>query len=89
MGLSGRIIAANSCIYPLRCRFFLTYVVYCPMSLIEEFTESEKQRLNWLQKLSAHYPDVTETSLLALRFPEPEIKPDRIIRPSIDRRAHV
>lgn len=44
---------------------FLGYVVNFHMSLIEEFTESEKQKLNWLRKLSANYPDVTETRLLA------------------------
>jgi hypothetical protein len=56
------------------------------MSLIEEFTESEKQKLNWLQKLSANYPDVTETRILAKGYATPEIKPDRIIRPSIFKR---
>lgn len=56
------------------------------MSLIEEFTESEKQRLNWLQKLSANYPDVTETRLLAQGYDTPEIKSVKTIRPSIFRR---
>ena len=57
------------------------------MGLIEEFTESEKQKLNWLQKLSASYPDVTETRLLAREYATPEIKPDRIMRPSLFRRS--
>jgi hypothetical protein len=57
------------------------------VGLIEEFIESEKQKLNWLQKLSANYPDVTETRLLARGYAEPEIKPDRIIRPSIFKRS--
>src|SRR6202012_4730750 len=57
------------------------------MSLIEEFTESEKQRLNWLQKLSANYPDVTETRLLARGYATPEIESVRIIRPSIFKRS--
>jgi hypothetical protein len=52
------------------------------MNLVEEFIESEKLNLNWLQKLSANYPDVTETRLLARGYAMPEIKPDRIIQPS-------
>ena len=62
-------------------------MVNYPVGLIEEFTESEKQRLNWLQKLSANYPDVTETRLLTRGYAEAEKKPDRIIRPSLVRRA--
>jgi hypothetical protein len=57
------------------------------VSLIEEFTESEKQRLNWLQKLSANYPDVTETRLLARGYATPEIKSVSTIQPSIFRRS--
>jgi hypothetical protein len=44
------------------------------MNLVEEFIESEKLKLNWLQKLSANYPDVTETRLLARGYAMPEIK---------------
>jgi len=62
-------------------------VVNFPVSLIEEFRESEKQRLNWLQKLAANYPDVTETRLLARGYATPEIKPVRTIQPSIFRRS--
>ena len=57
------------------------------MGLIEEFIESEKQKLNWLQKLSANYPNVTETRLLARGYATHEIKPARIIRPSLFRRS--
>jgi hypothetical protein len=67
--------------------FFLTYVVNFPMSLIEEFTESEKQKLNWLQKLSANYPEVTETRLLARGYATPEITSFRTLQPSIFRRS--
>ena len=62
-------------------------MVNFPVSLIEEFRESEKQRLNWLQKLAANYPDVTETRLLARGYATPEIKPVRTIQPSIFRRS--
>jgi hypothetical protein len=57
------------------------------MGLIEDFIESEKVKLNWLQKLSANYPDVIETSVLAgisVALPE---KPEKIIKPSIFRRS--
>jgi hypothetical protein len=57
------------------------------MSLIEEFTESEKQKLNWLQKLSANYPEVTETRLLARGYATPEITSVRTLHPSIFRRS--
>jgi hypothetical protein len=57
------------------------------VGLIEEFTESEKQKLSWLKKLSANYPDVTETRILARGYAEPDKKPDRIIRPSLFRRS--
>src|SRR5579863_1028256 len=57
------------------------------MSLIEEFIKSENQKLNWLQKLSANYPDVTETRLLARADATPEKEPDGIIRPSLFRRS--
>jgi hypothetical protein len=57
------------------------------MSLIEEFRESEKQRLNWLQKLSANYPDVTATRLLAGEYATPEIKTVITIKPSFFRKS--
>ncbi len=57
------------------------------MSLIEEFTESEKQKLSWLKKLSANYPDVTETRLVARGYAAPEITPDGMIRPSLLKRS--
>ncbi|MDP4247575.1 MAG: hypothetical protein Q8932_17190, partial [Bacteroidota bacterium] len=57
------------------------------MSPIEEFTESEKQKLNWLQKLAANYPDVTATRLLARGYAKPEIRSVRNIKPSIFRRS--
>jgi hypothetical protein len=69
------------------CRFFSYLLVNFPVSLIEEFRESEKQRLNWLQKRSANYPDVTETGLLARGYATPEIKSVRTIQPSIFRRS--
>ena len=62
-------------------------MVNFPVSLIEEFRESEKQKLNWLQNRSANYPDVTETKLLARGYAMPEIRSVRTIQPSIFRRS--
>jgi hypothetical protein len=57
------------------------------MGALEEFIDSEKQKLNWLQKLSANYPDVTETGVLAQGYAMPEMKPGSTIRPSIYKRS--
>jgi len=67
------------------------------VGLIEQFIESEKQKLNWLQKLSANYPEVTATRVLAREHAEAgkrwsgnrqaENRPEAIIRPAVVRRS--
>jgi hypothetical protein len=57
-----------------------------PMGRIEEYIEKEKKKTNWLQKLSANYPVVTDTILLAQGYALPENTHEKLIRPSLLRR---
>jgi hypothetical protein len=56
------------------------------MGRIEEFIEKEKQKTNWLQKLSANYPVVNGTNLLAQGYAMSINTPEKIIRPSLLKR---
>jgi hypothetical protein len=58
-----------------------------PMGRIEEFTEKEKQKASWLEKLAANFPTVTATSLLGRDHPLPINTPGKIIRPSLVKRG--
>lgn len=56
------------------------------MGRIEEFSEQEKQKAGWLQKLAANYPVVTATNLLAQGYAITINTPEKIIRPSLFKR---